>query len=70
MLHTVGMADVDTEQSGYQYDVEYDVVRRRLAARVVDDTYDWTVYPDGQQKYRVRSVWTEVGESQGRYESV
>ena len=70
MLHTAGMADVDAKQSGYQYFVEYDVLRRRLAARVVDDTYDWTVYPDGQQKYRVRSFSAEVVATQGQYESV
>jgi hypothetical protein len=70
MLHTVGMADVDTEQSGYQFDVEYDVSRRRLAARVVESTYDWTVYPDGQQKYRVRSFSAAVVAAQGSYVSV
>jgi hypothetical protein len=70
MLHTVGMADVANEQSGYQYDVEYDVLRRRLPARVVDVTYDCTVYPDGQQKYRVRPLSAGVDTAQGAYESV
>jgi hypothetical protein len=65
MLHTVGMADVVKEQPGYQYDVEYDVLRRRLPASVVDDTYDCTVYPDGQQKYRVRSSSATVDTAQG-----
>jgi hypothetical protein len=70
MLHTVGMADVVNEQPGYQYDVEYDVLRRRLPACVVDATYDCTVYPDGQQKYRVRSFSAKVGAAQGPCVSV
>jgi hypothetical protein len=65
MLHSVGMADVFNVQSGYQYRVEYDVVRRRLPARVLDVTYESTVYPDGQQKYRVRSFSVEVGVAHG-----